>query len=82
MKDDFVFKDLFRKKKKKNNSYLLNFKNINLFIDEEMVDIYLNNKDVANLLDVRKKKIMKAEKKFVDSLDIEYSDADWFLIDF
>ena len=82
VKDDFVFKDLLRKSKRKNNSYLLNFKNINLFIDEEMVDIYLNNKDVANLLDVRKKKIMKAEKKFVDSLDIEYSDADWFLIDF
>lgn len=76
------FTNTLNVKRSKNFSYLLNSEKLSLFINENMVNIYVNEKDINKILEIRKKQIMKAEKKFVVSLDIEYTDTDWFLIDF
>ena len=80
--NELTFEDLLKTKRRNSNSYLLQTKNLNLFIDEEIVHIFHNNKDIDELLEKRKKKIMREEEKFVKNLGVTYTDTDSFLLDF
>ena len=61
-------------KKPKNYSFLLNEVNENLFISENMCKLEIGNDiPISTILQIRKELIKKAEKLFVESLDIEYT---------
>ena len=70
------FISLHRNKKVRNNySTLLSQERLNLFITSEMVSLYDGTFESEKLiLDLRKEEIVKAEKRFVDSLDIFYNE--------
>lgn len=70
------FVSLHRNKKVKNNySSLLDQERLNLFITSEMVNLYDGTFESERLvLNLRREEIVKAEKKFVDSLDIFYNE--------
>lgn len=71
-----LFVSLHRNKKVRNNySFLLNEERLNLFITSEMVRLYDGTFESEKLiLDLRREEIVKAEKKFVDSLNIFYNE--------
>ena len=70
------FISLHRNKKVRNNySTLLSQERLNLFITSEMVSLYDGTFESEKLiLDLRKEEIVKAEKRFVDSLNIFYNE--------
>lgn len=71
----FEFKPLSRIKRPKNYSFLLANENEKLFISNEMVELFDGTILSENvILEIRRELIVKAEKKFVESIDILYSE--------
>ncbi len=70
------FVPLIKSKKQPNNySSLLGKERLNLFITIEMVNLYDGQiHSEKTILDIRREVIVKAEKKFVESLDIFYNE--------
>jgi hypothetical protein len=69
------FQLLTKLKRPQNYSSLLNEERKNLFITSEMVNLYDGTYESEKLiLDLRREEIVKAEKRFVDSLNIIYSE--------
>lgn len=77
-KDDLMFfRSLSRGKRANHHNFLLKKVNAELFIDEEMVELFeqFSLLDEDRILELRKELIIKAEKQFVNSLDIVYSES-------
>jgi hypothetical protein len=71
----FEFKPLSRIKRPKNYSFLLANENEKLFISNKMVELYDGTILSENIiLEIRRELIVKAEKKFVESLEIFYNE--------
>jgi len=69
------FRSLTKQKRPQNYSSLLNQERKNLFITSEMVNLYDGNYESEELiLNLRREEIIKAEKRFVQSLDIFYNE--------
>lgn len=69
------FRLLTKLKRPQNYSSLLNKERKNLFITIEMVSLYDGTyESEKSILDLRREEIVKAEKRFVDSLDIFYNE--------
>jgi hypothetical protein len=73
------FRLLTKLKRPQNYSSLLNEERKNLFITSEMVNLYDGNYESEELiLELRREEIVKAEKRFVESLDIFYNEPLYF----
>ncbi len=73
------FRLLTKLKRPQNYSSLLNEERKNLFITSEMVNLYDGNYESETLiLDLRREEIVRAEKRFVESLDILYNEPLYF----
>jgi hypothetical protein len=73
------FRLLTKLKRPQNYSSLLNEERKYLFITSEMVNLYDGNYESEELiLELRREEIVKAEKRFVESLDIFYNEPLYF----
>jgi hypothetical protein len=71
--DNIIFIKSLTKKRTKNYEHLLNKVNKPLFINEIIVNFYLSNTNSQQILSERRKEIINAEERFVNSLNIEYT---------
>ena len=79
-KDGIIqFRLLTKLKRPQNYSSLLDKERKNLFITSKMVTLFNGNSESEELiLDLRREEIVRAEKRFVESLDIFYNEPLYF----
>ncbi|WP_312075671.1 DUF262 domain-containing protein [Chryseobacterium sp.] len=80
---EILFTPAHKIKRQKNYLNLLNSEHLNLFINEKIVNSYFFDKSkIIPILEERQKLIMLAERDFVESIGIEYTDTNNFLLYF